>query len=129
MEEIQENAKKVNEDTIEVNYDVWGWEYVLRKMEGSKLGAILDKELPDTYSATIYTLGPDYLTREELSAFVRQNWGLKGLFQVVSVRFLGKSFVPVEELLRLNIPLLQKNKFLKVLNMPLLKDNKEIKIE
>lgn len=112
MSESQENSKKVDEVSVEVGIGVWFWDYVLRKLEISKMGRMLDKALPEVFQISICTVEPNYPSLEEIQDIVREHWGIKGSFQVESIHLMEKTYVSVERILNLNMPLLQKNKLL-----------------
>ena len=112
MSRSQKNSKKVDEVPVEVGIVVWHWDYVLRKLEVSNIGRMLDKALPEAYQISICTVEPIYPSLEEIQDIVREHWGIKGSFQVESIQLAGQNYLPVERILKLNIPLLQKNKLL-----------------
>lgn len=121
--ESSENSKKVEQENIEIQVGVWDWEYRVRRLEESKVSRVLDKDLPEAFQFEVFTLSSNYLNQEEIRDVMSSQFGLRGVFQVESVDLKGKAFVPMNEILKLNIPLLQKNKFLKGYNNFLLRNN------
>lgn len=117
----------MDEVSVEVGISVWYWDYVLRKLEISKIGRMLDKALPETYQVTIGTVEPNYPSLEEIQDIVREHWGIRGPFRVESIQLVVQDYLPVEKVLKLNIPLLQKNKLLLRYNNLIKGLNKNVK--